>query len=153
MTSMARTASRGRLLAGAIAVPCLLGALGALVPDASALTGGRPTREKVLSGDRHIAGAVFLDANADRALDAGEAGVAGVSVLLMPRWGGRILAISHTGPDGVFRFDRLVPASYRITLQLGPGAGPTGDTSRIVDVRSRSSSGEYNFGIVAETER
>jgi hypothetical protein len=144
---------RQRLLMRLCAVPCVLGILAALVPDVSALLGTRQTPATVFGGDGEISGVVFLDADSSRTADAGENGVAGMSVVLMTRWGGFPLAVAETPADGRFRFERVVTGAYRLTLQTPPGTTPTGDVSRIVEVTDANRAVRYDFGITTESGR
>ena len=57
---------------------------------------------------------VFLDANRNGLLDAGEAGVAGVTVELLNAAGTSILATTTTDSTGAYAFDNLNPGAYEV---------------------------------------
>ena len=146
----ARPVARAHALTWMLAVPCILGTLAAFVPDVTGLTATRQTPGSVFAGRGEISGVVFLDANASRTADAGEDGVAGMSVVLMTRWGGLPLAVFDTAADGRFTFDRVVPGAYRLTLQIPQGTTPTNDASPIVSLSAADGVARYDFGIVMD---
>ena len=77
---------------------------------------GTPTPS---TGD--IAGMVFADRDEDGSFDAGEPGVAGATLRLLTEVDGAEVAFQVTGPDGVYRFQGLVPGSYYLEAALPAG--------------------------------
>lgn len=68
-----------------------------------------------------FSGVVWLDANHDGVMDAGEAPLAGVTLSLEWDGGDVPMAEAVTGADGAFRFDKLLPGGY--ALAAVPPAG------------------------------
>ena len=63
-------------------------------------------------GDR-----IWLDANWNGIFDAGEVGIANVTVRLQDR-GGVTIGTTVTDGSGVYRFSRLLPGTYRVLVDL-----------------------------------
>jgi len=80
-------------------------------------------------GDR-----VWIDLNGNGMQDAGEAGLAGVTVLLYDE-AGNLKGSTASGADGAYLFDDLLPGSYEIRFQLPAGYrfSPAGTGSEEVD--------------------
>ncbi len=74
-------------------------------------TGGRTSVAFALRPAASVAGVVFLDENDNGLLDAGEPGVEGVVVTLLPSGLTRT-----TGPGGAFAFDGLLPGDYQVAV-------------------------------------
>lgn len=64
---------------------------------------------------------VWLDANANGLQDAGEAGVAGVSVRLCDGSGAELDAVAVTDANGGYRFSNLLPGSYSVRFTVPSG--------------------------------
>jgi len=64
------------------------------------------------SGTTFVAGHVFLDADRDGLLDAGESGLGGVTVQLLS--GATVVATQVTTTDGAYAFTGITPGSYVI---------------------------------------
>ncbi|MEX2120447.1 MAG: DUF4214 domain-containing protein [Pirellulales bacterium] len=64
-----------------------------------------------------LAGCVFVDANNNGVVDAGEAGLPGVTITLTGTddLGNEVLLTTVTDSDGNFRFDNLRPGTYKLT--------------------------------------
>jgi uncharacterized repeat protein (TIGR01451 family) len=79
------------------------------------------------TGGSAISGRVWLDVNDNGAIDAGEAGIAGVGVSLTGTndQGAGVSLTTTTGADGSFLFGNLRPGSYALTQ----GAQPAGTLS------------------------
>ena len=86
-----------------------------------------------------ISGVVYVDANDDGAQQAGEAGLAGVTLRLAGTTdlGASVFAITTSAPDGTFSFVGLRPGSYTVTetppagtldgkIAVGPAGGTAG---------------------------
>jgi hypothetical protein len=84
-------------------------------------TGKSTTPQKLTLGDR-----VFQDANNNGHLDAGETGVAGVTVELLDSTGTNVLSTATTDPTGTYLFTGLDPGTYRVRLAASnfTGSGP-----------------------------
>ena len=149
MTVPVKDEHRQRVLTRLLAIPCVLGAIAALVPDVSAVVNPRQSPATVFVGTSTISGVVFLDTDGSRTVDAGEDGVKGIPIVLMTRWGGLPLAVTETAADGQFRFERLAAGAYRLTLQAPPGLTATGDVSRIAGV-TRANEVRYDFGVMMD---
>jgi hypothetical protein len=66
-----------------------------------------------------VHGVVFVDDNHNGLLDAGEGGLQGVVVTLLP-----VAQVRTTGPGGAFTFDSLLPGDYRVAAD--PTSLPAG---------------------------
>ena len=86
-------------------------------------------------GDR-----VWLDANANGAQDAGEAGINGVTVQLLDG-GGNVLATATTSGDGNYTFNNLAAGSYTVRIvasSLPAGVAPSFDLDGIASANQAS---------------
>ena len=86
-------------------------------------------------GDR-----VWLDANANGAQDAGEAGINGVTVQLLDG-GGNVLATATTSGDGSYTFNNLAAGSYTVRIvasSLPAGVAPSFDLDGIASANQAS---------------
>ena len=61
-----------------------------------------------------ITGLKFDDANGNGVQDAGESGVAGVTINLFAADGGALVATTTTGADGTFTFSSVAPGDYQV---------------------------------------
>ena len=87
-----------------------------------------------------ISGTVFEDIDLDNLQDAGETGIAGVSLMLQRFAGGQYADFwmtTVTNSDGFYRFDDLEPGTYQIVetqptgyYSVGAGAGSVGGATR-----------------------
>ena len=106
--------------------------------DANTTTGITTTSYTLAAGDNNItvdAGLfqpaslaalgdfVWNDANANGIQDAGEPGIAGVTVHLMNAAGTSVLATTTTDANGLYSFPNLVPGTYKVEF-----VKPIGDT-------------------------
>ena len=66
-------------------------------------------------------GMAFIDADGDGQREAGDAALAGVTVTLLDAAGAPTSLSALTGPDGSYRFDSLVPGSYRLRFDAAAG--------------------------------
>ncbi|MFT8246903.1 SdrD B-like domain-containing protein, partial [Roseomonas sp. BN140053] len=67
---------------------------------------------------------VFVDSNGNGVRDAGEAGVAGVTVQLLNAGGTSILSTT-TGSDGTYAFDNVTPGTYQVQFTAPAGTSFT----------------------------
>ena len=67
-----------------------------------------------------VSGRVWDDANGDGIRQAGEAGLAGVTVRLFSRVGGAPVVVT-TAADGTYQFDEVLAGLYYIEVSLPPG--------------------------------
>jgi hypothetical protein len=92
-----------------------------LFENDAACSGGTCTYELTYDGtpsESSLAGTVYEDLNANGLQDAGEQGLAGVSVSLS---GGEIPRTATTGMDGSFEFTGLVAGTYAMTVGAASG--------------------------------
>lgn len=68
-----------------------------------------------------ITGLKFDDANGNGVQDAGEAGVAGVTINLFAASGGALVATTTTGADGTFGFADVNPGDYQVAEVVPDG--------------------------------
>jgi hypothetical protein len=61
-----------------------------------------------------LGGRAFSDADSDGIQDAGEAGISGVTVRLLPGSGGGAVATTTTDANGLYSFANLAPGDYRV---------------------------------------
>lgn len=66
-----------------------------------------------------VNGVVWLDSNVNGLQDAGEPGLAGISVEL--RQGGVVVATTMTNSSGDFSFDNVAPGTYTVLVQRPNG--------------------------------
>ncbi len=131
----------GRTLAGtaggtATGVGTLPSAIGGIVLTASQVSSGNNFGE--IPGAQ-IAGRVWLDADHDGVIDAGESGISGVSITLAGTddLGASVSRTATTGTDGRYAFTGLRPGTYAVTEPAQPAgtlngrtlAGTTGGTA------------------------
>ncbi len=108
-----------------------------------------------------VAGTVYYDTNGNDALDAGEPGIAGVSVTLTGTdYQGSVSETTSTAADGAYAFSGLLPGTYSLTETIP--AGYTGEASDVGSLGGTSATGStssisvdsgnaginYNFGQV-----
>lgn len=74
-------------------------------------TGGEVSVAFALRPAAGVQGVVYLDDNHNGLLDAGEPGIDGIGVVLLPL--GRVRT---TGPGGAFVFDGLLPGDYQVAI-------------------------------------
>jgi hypothetical protein len=102
------------------------------------------------NADPLIRGTVFDDLDGDGQQAAHEPGVAGETVLLESRQGGRYVVVNTATTDarGAFAFPDVQPGDYRVRLvtEAGPGSAHTTPTSHTVKVFSDSKPRAFNFG-------
>ncbi|HET9795657.1 MAG TPA: SdrD B-like domain-containing protein [Thermoanaerobaculia bacterium] len=117
---------------------------------------------QALAATGSISGLKFNDANGNGLQDAGESGVAGVTINLFAASGGALVATTTTGADGTFTFTGINPGSYQVsevvpdgtvqTLPGGSGMVPVtvaaGQTASGVLFGNRSSAGGTISGFV-----
>jgi uncharacterized repeat protein (TIGR01451 family) len=98
-----------------------------------------------------VAGRVFDDKDADGTLDRNEAGLAGVTIQLIPANGSPTLEAT-TGADGAYAFDSLPAGSYRLHQVLRPGyIGTTPDPIDITLAEGQALN-DKNFGAVTSAD-
>ena len=68
-----------------------------------------------------LTGTIWVDSDADGAMDDGEAMLAGVEVALMNGSGRNILTTTQTGTDGSYAFESVRPGSYMIRVSAPDG--------------------------------
>lgn len=93
-----------------------------------------------------ICGVVFLDANRNGVLDAGETRYPGATLTL----GGGNSGTTTSGPDGAYCFPDLPPGTYSVTVTTPSGYTLT--TQRVISnisLRSGASSQDNNFGLTS----
>lgn len=94
--------------------------------------------------DLHIAGIQGPPPNANGIQDAGEAGVPGVTVLLLQ--GSKVVANTTTNSTGYYQFTNLMPGTYSVQVVPPPGYqySPTQQASNVTVVSSivNSTSGQ-----------
>ncbi|HRW82399.1 MAG TPA: SdrD B-like domain-containing protein [Methanothrix sp.] len=105
-----------------------------------------------LTGTRSISGMKFLDTHNLGTKDADETGISGWGIVLdgTTTYGGIHVTLSTTtGTDGSYRFDGLVPGTYKISeLSRGPSwhqTFPSGDGSHTVTIVGSDVTGK-DFG-------
>jgi uncharacterized repeat protein (TIGR01451 family) len=97
-----------------------------------------------------ISGLVFNDADGDGILDAGEAGLAGVTVELKDA-GGSVLETATTAVDGNYAFTGLEGGTYQVRQSLLPGSVST--TPQQVDLTLAEAQAQtVNFGQVVSAD-
>lgn len=98
-----------------------------------------------------VSGTVFMDANRNGRLDAGEVGRTGVRLTLTgTRPGGITVASRETvsGADGSYSFPDLLPGTYTVSEAVPGGLTPTSSPQITgITVRSGSGSPNNNFGL------
>jgi uncharacterized surface anchored protein len=72
-----------------------------------------------------ITGLKFSDANDNGVRDAGEPGVAGVTINLFAASGGALVTTTTTGADGTFTFAGINPGSYQVSEVVPDGSVQT----------------------------
>ncbi len=68
-----------------------------------------------------VAGTIWIDSDADSAIDSGEAMIEGVEVALMNGTGRNILYTTYTGADGSFAFEKMWPGTYMLRVSAPDG--------------------------------
>ena len=91
-----------------------------------------------------IAGTVFLDANLDTVLNAGESGLSGLTVTLKDS-GGNVVATTTTGANGGYSFGNVAPGTYTVVETVKTGYGTDTPITLPVTLGSTPVSG-MNFG-------
>jgi hypothetical protein len=77
--------------------------------------------QAVAAATGSISGLKFDDANGNGAQDAGESGVAGVTINLFAASGGALVATTTTGADGTFSFAGVDAGSYQVSEVVPEG--------------------------------
>ena len=88
---------------------------------------------------------VFADLDADGAFDAGEPGVAGVTVTL--RQGATVVATAVTDLDGLYSFPGLAANTYSVTMTVPSGYTATTVVTRSVTVVAGQTVTTADFGL------
>lgn len=109
-----------------------------------------PETTPVISRPGDLAGFVFEDRNRNGRFDAGDVRMAQQTVVLTnPDATQRIQTITTDG-DGTFRFEKLPPADYRVSLQIPERFERTNDDSFLVTISPDQSVPEMALGIVRQ---
>ena len=109
-----------------------------------------PETTPVITRPGDLAGFVFEDRNRNGRFDAGDVRMARQTVVLTnPDATQRIQTITTDG-DGTFRFEKLPPADYRVSLQVPESFERTNDDSFLVTISADQSVPERAFGIVRQ---
>ncbi len=110
-------------------------------------SGSSGTENAGLFEQTSVTGIVFTDSNADGVQEAGETGLAGVTVNLLSS-GGSVIATTTTGSNGSYSFTGMTPGSD--TIQI---VAPTGDqfSTASTDAVTLASGGSasFNAGVYA----
>ncbi|MBQ8094968.1 MAG: carboxypeptidase regulatory-like domain-containing protein [Clostridia bacterium] len=94
-----------------------------------------------------ITGQIYIDRNADRAMNADEQPMEGASIALTSESGRTIVAETLTGPDGTFTFSSVYPGQYKLRIDAGESYVYAGDTAGCpLTVESHSGSWYYTAG-------
>ena len=80
---------------------------------------------QLLAATGTITGLKFNDANGNGAQDAGESGVAGVTINLLAASGGALVATTTTGADGSFTFTAVAAGDYQVAEVVPEGSVQT----------------------------
>jgi RHS repeat-associated protein/uncharacterized repeat protein (TIGR01451 family) len=94
----------------------------------------------------HIAGTVFVDANANGLLDSGEAGLGGVTLTLHDAFN-NFVATQDSASDGSYRFDGLVSGAYTVVETVLHCYGTSTPSALPVDVGAQAVDGQ-DFGLI-----
>lgn len=108
-----------------------------------------------------IAGVSYVDANRNGVMDAGEVGLAGVTIALSGTDinGAAVSQSTTTNSSGAYSFANLLPGTYKLTqtqptgygstaVNVGTGAGGSGNGNEIntITLTSGTNATAYNFG-------
>jgi len=100
-------------------------------------------------GKGQIVGFVFNDTNRNGAFDKSETRMPGQTVMLVDSQTGGTLESVSTDADGRFRFEKIAPGPYRVTLKMPETFERTRDNSFVLTVKPDGSSSEVQFGVAS----